>query len=104
MSAGVHLSYARRRAGLSQRELSRRAGTTQSSISRIEEDRTSPRFETLERLLAACGFDLEVVPRSGQGVDRSGIRHLLRLSPADRARIAVEETRNLENVRPAKAR
>lgn len=104
MSAAAHLSYARRKAGLSQRELGRRAGVTQASISRIEEDKTSPRFETLERLLAACGFELEVVPRYGQGVDRSGFRQLLRLSPADRARIAVQETRNLENIRPAKAR
>ncbi|MCA1581631.1 MAG: helix-turn-helix domain-containing protein, partial [Acidobacteria bacterium] len=78
--------------------LSSRAGVTQASISRIEDGKTSPRLDTLDRLLEACGFTLELAPRLGQGVDRTAIRELLRLSPAERARIAVEEARNLERI------
>ncbi|MGH9390373.1 MAG: helix-turn-helix domain-containing protein [Vicinamibacteria bacterium] len=98
MNAATLLRYARAKAGLSQRELGRRAGVTQTSISRIEEGKTSPRFDTLERLLSTCGFEVEPVPRPGVGVDRSAVRELLRLTPAQRARIAVEEARNLEKV------
>ena len=99
MSAASLLRYARAKASLSQRELGRRAGVTQTSISRIEEGKTSPRFETLERLLSACGFELEPVPTKGLGIDRTGLRSLLRLSPTERARNAAKEANNLEKIR-----
>ena len=100
MSASAFLRYARRKANLSQRELGRRAGVTQATIARVEEDRISPRFETLERLLEACGFELQVVPRRGVGVDRTAIRELLRRSPGERARLAGREARQLEKLEP----
>ena len=50
---------ARLRAGLTQRELARRAETAQSVVARIERGQTSPTWETLTRLLAAAGFDLD---------------------------------------------
>ncbi|MCA1610675.1 MAG: helix-turn-helix domain-containing protein [Thermoanaerobaculia bacterium] len=96
--SATFLRHARRVAGLTQHALSSRAGVTQASISRIEDGKTSPRLDTLDRLLEACGFTLELAPRLGQGVDRTAIRELLRLSPAERARIAVEEARNLERI------
>jgi transcriptional regulator with XRE-family HTH domain len=99
-AASAALRYARRKANLSQRELGRRAGVTQATISRIEEGRISPRFDTLERLLGACGFELQVIPSRGQGVDRSAIRQLLRANPTERMRLAVAEARNVERLRP----
>jgi len=99
MSGGPVLRTARRRAGLSQRVLAERAGVTQAAISRIEDGKTSPRFDTLERLLEACGFTLELAHWLGEGVDRTAIRELLRLSPAERARLAVQEAHNLERTR-----
>lgn len=42
-------------AGLSQRELAARAGTTQAMIARYESGAASPTVATLRRLLAACG-------------------------------------------------
>lgn len=104
MPAFSILRYARSKANLSQRELGARAGVTQASIARIEQGRVSPRFDTLERLLDACGFDLDVVPKRGEGIDRSGIRELIRLPPATRAQIAGEEARNLEGLRPTRSR
>ena len=100
MEAGNLLRQARRRAGLTQLELGKRAGVTQASISRIEDSRVRPRFDTLDRLLEACGFSIELAPRLGEGVDRTAIRELLALTPAERARVAVEEARNLEWIGP----
>ena len=51
---------ARTRAGMSQRELAQRAGTSQSAIARIESGTVSPSFATARRLLAACGFELRL--------------------------------------------
>lgn len=53
------LRVARLRAGLSQRRLAERAATSQSVVARIELGHTSPTWETLSRLVAAAGFDLE---------------------------------------------
>lgn len=70
MSSRV-LRHARRRAGLTQRQLAARSGIPQETIARIESGRTDPRVGTLDRLLEACGWGLEVMPRPGQGVDRT---------------------------------
>jgi transcriptional regulator with XRE-family HTH domain len=56
---GTLVRQARIRAGLTQRELARRADTAQSVVARIELGQTSPTWETLTRLVGAAGFDLE---------------------------------------------
>ena len=55
---------ARSKAGLTQRELAARAGTSQSVVARIEAGQTRPGVGTLRRLLEAAGFELraELVP------------------------------------------
>jgi len=89
------LRGARRRARLSQRALGERAGVPQPSIARFESGATIPRVDTLQRLLRATGHELETQPRLGTGVDRSQIRALLRLTPAERGDLAVAAARNL---------
>jgi transcriptional regulator with XRE-family HTH domain len=54
------LRDARAGAGLSQRELAQRAGTSQAMVARIERGRQSPSLATLERLVRACGLELRV--------------------------------------------
>ena len=49
---------ARRRAGITQAELARRVGTTQSAVARVERSRSDPSFERVRELVAACGLDL----------------------------------------------
>lgn len=95
MAADEFLRDARRRAGLSQRQLAAKSGVPQSSIARLESGRAEPRFGLLQRLLEACGARLSSEPIAGRGVDRTAIREMLALSPAQRLALAVEEARNL---------
>ena len=92
------LSYARRSAAFSQRELAERSGIPQPAIARIESGRSTPRFDTLASLLRACGLTIGLEPAAGEGVDRTAIRRLRQLTPAQRAEIAVREAHNLEKV------
>ena len=59
-SAGGLLREARRRAGLSQTELARRAGVAQSVVSAYESGRRQPALPTLAALVEAAGFDLQL--------------------------------------------
>lgn len=101
MKAAEILREARRGAQLSQRELSRRTGVPQAAISRTERGLASPRFDTLDRLLRACGREAALADRAGRGVDVTLIRERLRLSPGARARQAAEEWRQTEVFRRA---
>jgi transcriptional regulator with XRE-family HTH domain len=95
------LRETRRLAGLSQRELADRAGTSPSAIARLESGRGSVTASTRERLLAA-GFDLvlDVAPPARtddaltavyrQDVDRSLLRQNLRRSVDERLRSGAE--------------
>jgi hypothetical protein len=87
--AGRMVRHARRRAGLTQRGLAARSGIAQETIARIERGRSDPRVGTLDRLLAGCDFGLEHLPRLGIGIDRSQIRALLDLDPAERLAVAI---------------
>jgi transcriptional regulator with XRE-family HTH domain len=61
MEAAVSLRAARQRAGLSQVDLARRAGTSQATLSAYETGAKEPSLATFSRLLAACGHRLSVV-------------------------------------------
>ena len=81
------LKAARIQAGMTQRELARKARTAQSVVARIELNETSPSWTTLTRILAAAGFrvspDLVRIPK----LDRSeldDIPRILRLTPEER--------------------
>ena len=89
------LRYVRRRAGLSQRELAERAGSTQSAVSRIESGAVIPRFDTLTELVRACGAWIDLVPVLGEGVDRTLIRAIRWLPPEERLRRAAREAENV---------
>jgi ribosome-binding protein aMBF1 (putative translation factor) len=51
---------ARTRAGLTQEQLARRMGTTQSVIARLESGRVRPSTKTLEKLAKATGTRLKI--------------------------------------------
>jgi transcriptional regulator with XRE-family HTH domain len=93
MKPGRMLREARRRAGMSQRELAQAAGVPQATVARVESGAVSPRADTYERLLRAAGSELAVAPRLGSGVDRTLIRDRLALSAEQRVQLAIREAR-----------
>jgi len=95
VNAARSLVLARRRAGLTQRRLAAATGVAQPTIARIERGHEVPRVDTLDTLLRACGDTVEAVPLAGVGLDRSVIRQLLRLSPAERGERAVQDGETL---------
>jgi transcriptional regulator with XRE-family HTH domain len=52
---------ARRRAGLTLRELAELAGTSHSTLAAYEQGRKTPNADTLDRILQAAGFAVDVV-------------------------------------------
>jgi len=65
----------RAEAGLTQAELAKRMGTTQSAVARMEGGGTRPTLETLEKLAAAIGAELVV----GVGENLSSNRSIAKL-------------------------
>lgn len=51
---------ARKTAGLTQKELSERAGIAQGDISKLENGNANPSIKTLQRLAAAMGMTLKI--------------------------------------------
>jgi transcriptional regulator with XRE-family HTH domain len=58
MNAAQTLRTARRRSGLSLRQLARRAGTSHATISAYEAGRVTPAVDTLDRIVRAAGFSI----------------------------------------------
>ena len=96
------LREARTRAGLSQRQLAKRAGTAQSVVARIERGQTSPTWDTLERLLAAADYAVnpEIEPRvvvEPQMLD--DVPRILALTPEQRLEEVANVSRFLAHAR-----
>ncbi|MGH2778712.1 MAG: helix-turn-helix domain-containing protein [Actinomycetota bacterium] len=84
MKGGELIREARRRSGLTQRELADRVGTTQPVIARWESGKRSPTYERLIEAVRACGLDLAVrIVGFDEGHD-SLIDDSLRLTPDER--------------------
>ena len=99
LGSGRLIREARRLGGLTQADLARRLGTTQSAVSNWERGRDTPRVDTLARILEACGFEADMTFRRLDDVDRAQIRENLTMTPAER----LESVRNVSKLR-AKAR
>ena len=99
LGSGRLIREARRVGGLTQAELARRLGTTQSAVSNWERGRDTPRVDTLARILEACGFEADMTFRRLDDVDRAQIRQNLAMTPA----VRLESVRNVSSLR-AKAR
>ncbi len=61
VALGIEVARRRKQAGLTQAELARAMGTTQSAISKIESGRTLPTIPLLERLAEATGRPIKLV-------------------------------------------
>ena len=85
MAPGTLIRKARRSAGLTQQELARRLGTTQSALARLERPGSNPTVETLEEALLAAGHKLELrAVQAPPEVDETLNAQALRSDPAAR--------------------
>lgn len=69
MTTGELIREARRRHGLSQRRLARRAGASQAWISKVEREEVSPSVTSVERLLLVMGEEIRLGSRPLVGND-----------------------------------
>ncbi|MGZ3332259.1 MAG: helix-turn-helix domain-containing protein [Gemmatimonadaceae bacterium] len=101
VEASKLLQSAREAAGLSQRQLAKKARTAQSVVARIELGETSPSWSTLARLLKAAGFSLSATARrisiDPQLLD--DVPRILALTPEQRLREVAQVSRFLSAAR-----
>jgi transcriptional regulator with XRE-family HTH domain len=99
MSPWMLIREARSNAGLTQSELAERAGTTQAGIARLERPGANPRFETLQKVIAATGRRLELgASERPPDDDETLIASHLRMTPAERAAHHDSGYRNLREL------
>ncbi len=85
---------ARLAAGLSQRALAKRAATSQPAVARYERGVATPSWETLQRLMAACGKRLRLSTEAAADPhDIELAARLLELTPLQRLRALGRYTR-----------
>ena len=99
MISGDLLREARLRAGLTQRELARRAKTSQSAIARWESGEVAPSFERLRELIRACGLELTFGLANYDDSYLSHIDRQLALTPDERVRHMSDVAANMLDLR-----
>ena len=70
MAGADTITQARIRAGISKRELARRANTSPAAIVEYESGRRSPTVDTLARLVDACGLGYNITLHSTAARER----------------------------------
>ena len=86
MKGGILVKEARKRAGLTQRQLAELTGLTQPTIARIEKGISDPGMATLERLVRACGLEVRVRLVEADEADWTLAASNLRMEPEARVR------------------
>ncbi len=102
MTAGQLLRDARKRHGLTQRQLAIRARTSQAAISRIERDVVSPSVATLAELLWLMNEELALEAQAVDwGFDLTLNRSNLAVDPETRIRRQASWSRGMKKIRDA---
>jgi len=108
--AGNLIRLARHDGGLSQRDLARRAGTSQAAIAAYEAGKRSPTLDTLARIVRAAGQDLRIRLEAADDHDQWLARYEASLPPSvvkewrKRDRELVDQARRERSIRQATAR
>ncbi len=101
-TAASLLRTARHGAGLSQRQLARKAKTAQSVVARIELGERNPSLPTLMRLLKAAGYTLSAEVERIPVIDRNvldDVPRILRMTPEERLREVAQVSRFMSGAR-----
>ena len=83
--AGAIIRSARLHAGLSLREVARRAKTSHATLSRYEDGTIEPSLAVVERVVEACGLEMRVLLTEPMVDDRDLAASFLRTTPQERA-------------------
>lgn len=92
---------ARRKAGLTQAALAKRAATSQSAISAYEAGRRSPSVDTLCRILAAAGFEVRMRLAAPDTHEAARAKAEALLSPGEVEAFGARERARLARSHPA---
>ena len=95
---GELIREARLRAGITQRDLAERLGTSQSVIARWENGHRSPTVETMLRAVRACGRDVAISVAEHDHDHDLLIRRNLALPPSARLDKMIDERRGLQDL------
>jgi len=101
--SGDLLREARLRAGLTQAELARRAGTSQPAVARWESGAVQPSFERLRDLVRACGLELTYGLANYDDSYDESIERYLRLKPEQRVQQAIDRAAEVRELQAAVA-
>lgn len=101
MTSADLLRAARLRGGLTQEELARASGRSQSAIARWESGRVQPSLETLRELIRACRLELTFGLANYDDSYVHEIERLLDLDPADRIDDALARDRAVAGIKDA---
>lgn len=109
MNANLLIRDARREAGLTQAQLAKHLGISQSMIAKLERDGSNPTVGTLDRVLRATGHRLQLIAPAwgtaagmpGPSIDVGLVARHLELTPQQR--ITVLEQMHAESRRIANA-
>jgi transcriptional regulator with XRE-family HTH domain len=99
MTSADLLREARLRADLTQEELGRTAGRSQSAIARWESGRVQPSLETLIELIRACRLDLSFGLANYDDSYDYFINRLLDMTPSERIADSVARERAFAGIR-----
>ena len=104
MNGSLLMREVRLRAGLSQRVLADRLGTSHAAISRWERGIVKPTWETVTEAARACGLEVRVsvVERDDSEIPR--LRERLRRTPAERLEDLTTFVRFVERARAGRSR
>lgn len=96
MKASELLKMARKRAGLTQKQLAEKAGTTQPSVARWEAGEREPGFDTVQRLIRACDLEMSVSLNQIDLHDLGLALGTREMTPGQRVENMLEWTRTME--------
>lgn len=101
MSVGSNVRRIRKSKGYSILKIREITGLSKSTISEIENDKSSPTIATLEKLAEALGVSLDyLLKKSPVALIEENLKGMTMQDLADKAKLTVEYLNNLDNIIP----